>query len=133
MNFLQNLKSTLLANTSISTLTGGTRIYPMPAPQGAKSTFITFEITSSQSVSAKDGTPATLYRLEIVAHAPRYADAILLENQIRVALDHQSVGSGGAKAEILVYQDSKIEHRQNPNYHMAVCEFTCFARFRDIG
>ena len=129
MKFLKHVKGAL---TSIQFITSrfGNRVVPFPAPQNMGGDIITFEVTSTQAIGSKGATNADLYRLEIVAHCTRFADAVEVIDEIKGALDRSTLGTQpGERASLVVYDDSSIEHRENPDQWMSVLEFRVFVPF----
>ena len=129
MKFLKHVKGALTGIQFVTTRFGY-RVVPFPAPQNLGGDIITFEVTSTQAIGSKESTAADLYRLEIVAHCGRYADAVEAIDEIKGGLDRTALGSTpGENATLLVYDDASIEHRENPDKWMAVLEFRVFAPF----
>ena len=129
MKFLKHVKGALTGIQFINSRFS-TREVPFPAPGNMGSDIISYEVTSTQAIGSKDSTGADLYRLEIVAHCARYADAIEVIDEIKGGLDRTTLGSQlGERATLLVYDDASIEHRENPDKWMAVLEFRVFVPF----
>lgn len=129
MKFLQHVKGALTGIPFINSRFSS-RVVPFPAPGNLVGNIITFEVTSTQAIGSKEATEADLYRLEIVAHCGKYADAVEAIDEIKGGLDRASLGTRlGDRATLLVYDDASIEHRENPDKWMAVLEFRVFVPF----
>lgn len=128
MEYTQGIKKLLVDNSSVAGLVG-TKVYPVEAPSGTALPFITYESTGTTVYHTKEAAQYEQARVEVVAYASTYANAIAIGRAMKSALARQSInGTSPFKYKIdkIFLVDEEIERLEEPDRYAFVLEVEAF-------
>ena len=106
------------------------RIYPIVAPQGTALPFITYEVTGTTITHTKEKATHQLARVEIVAYADTYGDAVTIGGAMRNAVKRASWQMGQLVIDQIFIDDETIEKLEDPERYAYVLEVQAFVPFK---
>jgi len=94
----------------------GARVFPLVAPQGTASPYITFQRISSLDMGTMDGTESLdMGRFQIKVFAKTYKDSVLIAEAVKTAMS----GKGNKVMHMEDYEPEALLHVQLLDYTLS--------------
>lgn len=103
------IKAILSANTAITTLVG-TRIQPLPLPQGNLMPSIAYEVTDKPGIPCDNGTLILQEEVSVECFSESLLQSETLNELVRSALHKYSGTAGGIKVVAMMYSGGEDDY-----------------------